>query len=57
MEADKIMNMVEYVFRHRCFIIDSIVSNYGITMLVVIKHLSRGALGQVLKSPKAKLGE
>ena len=57
MEADAILKMVEYAFRHHFFIIDVIVSNYDSTIQAVLKHPSRGAQGQFLKSPKGKLYE
>ena len=50
MEASAILNMVEDAFYNRFFIIDVIVSNYDSTMRAVLKHPSKGARGQVLKS-------
>ena len=38
MEADSIMNMVEYALRHICFIIDIIVSDNDIKMWSIINH-------------------
>ena len=57
MESDAIMKMVEDTFRHRCLIIDSIVSDDDRTMQDVIKHPSIVAQGKVLKSTKEKLDE
>ena len=54
MEANAILNMVEDVFRHQCFIIDAILSDNYRTMQAVIKHPSRDARGQVIKSSKGK---
>ena len=57
MESDAIMKMVEDTFRHRCLIIDAIVSDDDRTMQDVIKHPSIVAQGKVLKSTKEKLDE
>ena len=57
MEASAIMKMVEDEFYNWFFIIDIIVRNDDITMRAVLKHTSKGALGQVLKSPNGKLDE
>ena len=38
MEADAIMNMVEYAFQNFCFIIDVIVSDSESKMLDLLKH-------------------
>ena len=54
MEAGEILEMVEYTFHHRCFIIDVIVSNNDITTQGVLNHLSIGAQGEVLQSSKVK---
>ena len=56
-EASAFLKMVEDAFYNRFFIIDVIISNDGITMLAVLKHHSKGARGQVLKSSKVKLHE
>ena len=56
-EDGVILNMVEYAFRYRCFIIDVIVSNIDSTIQSVLKHPSRGARGQVMNSSKGKLYE
>ena len=55
MEASEIMKMVEDAFYNRFFIIDIIVRDYDSTMQAVLKHPSKGAQGQVLKSSKGKL--
>ena len=57
MEAYAILNMVEDAFYNFFFIIDVIVSDDDSTMRAVIKHPSKGARGQVLKSSKVKLDE
>ena len=57
MEASAILKMVEDAFYNRFFIIDVIVSNDDRTMRAVLKHPSKGAQGQVLKSSKGKLDE
>ena len=54
MEAGEIMNMVEDEFHHRCFIIDSIVTDDDSTKQAVLKYPSIGARSQVLKSSKEK---
>ena len=51
----KILKMVEDALYNRFFIIDVIVSDDGSTMQAVLKHPSKGARGQVLKSSKGKL--
>ena len=55
MDTNEILNMVEDAFHHRCFIIDVIVRKNDSTMQDVLKHPSRGAGGQVMKSSKEKL--
>ena len=55
MEASAILKMVEDAFYNRFFIIDVIVSEDDSTIRYVLKHLSKGARGQVLKSSKVKL--
>ena len=54
-EASTILNMVEDALYNRFFIIDVIVSDDDSTMRAVLKHPSKGARGQVLKSSKGKL--
>ena len=55
MEASEIMKMVEDYFYNRFFIIDVIVRDDDSTMRAVLNHPSKGARGQVLKSPKGEL--
>ena len=55
MEASAILKMVEDAFYNRFFIIDFIVSDNDSTMRALLKHPSKGARGQVLKSLKGKL--
>ena len=55
MEGSAIMNMVEDAFYNLFFIIDVIVSDNGSTMQARLKHPSKGAQDQVLKSSKVKL--
>ena len=57
METSAILNMVEDAFLNCFFVIDIIVSDNDSTMQAVLKHPSKGARGQVLKSPKGKLHE
>ena len=57
MEASAIMKMVEDAFYNRFFIIDGIVSKDDSTMRAVLKHPSKGARGQVMKSSKGKFDE
>ena len=57
MEADAILKMVEYAFRHHFFIIDVIVSNDESTIQAVLKNPSIGAWGQFMKSSNVKLDE
>ena len=57
MEDGAILNMVKDAFCHRCFIIDFVIGNDDSTMWVVLKHPSRGARGQVLKSSQTKIDE
>ena len=57
MEASAILKMVEDAFLNRLFFIDIIVSDDDSTMRAVLKHPSKGARGQVLKSSKGKLHE
>ena len=54
MEADSIINMVEESFHYEFFIIDDIVSENDRTIKAVLKHVSRGSRGQLLKSYKGK---
>ena len=54
MEASAILKMVEDAFYNCFFIIDVIVRNDDRTMQDVLKHPSKGARGQVLKSSKGK---
>ena len=49
--------MVEVAFYNRFFIIGVIVGNDDSTMQAVLKHPSKGARGQVIKSSKGKLHE
>ena len=55
MEASSIMKMAEDAFYNRLFIIDVIIRYDDSTMRAVLKHPSKGAQGQVLKSSKVKL--
>ena len=55
MEASKILDMVEDILYNRFLIIDVVVSDNDSTMQAVIKHPSKGARGQVLKTSKGKL--
>ena len=55
MEASAILKMVEDAFYNRFFIIYVIVSDDDSTMRAVLKHPSKGAQGQVLKSLKGNL--
>ena len=57
METDAMLNMVEHAFRHCGFIIVVIVSDNDSTMQYVLKHPSRGAQGQLMKSSKGKPDE
>ena len=57
MEASTILKMVEDAFYNCLFILDVIVSNDDSTMRAVLKHPSKVARGQVLKSLKGKLHE
>ena len=57
MEASAILKMVQYAFYNCFFIVHVIVSNNDSTMRAVLKHPSKGARGQVLKSSKGKLHE
>ena len=57
MEASAILKMVEDAFLNRFFVIDIIVSDNDSTMRAVLKHPSKGARGQVLKSSEGKLHE
>ena len=52
MEAYDIIKMVEDAFYNRFFIVDVIVSDNDSTMQFLAKYPSKGARGQVLKSPK-----
>ena len=49
--------MLEDAFLNRFFVIDIIFSDDGSMMRAVLKHPSKGARGQVLKSSKGKLHE
>ena len=51
MEVSAILKMVEDALYNSFFIIDIIVSDDDSTMRSVLKHPSKGARGQVLKSP------
>ena len=51
------MKMVEDAFYNRFFIIDIFVSDDDSTIRAVLKHPSKCARGQVLKSLKGKLHE
>ena len=51
------MNMLDDALYNRFFIIDIIVSDNDRTIRAVLKHPSKGAQGQVLKSSKGKLDE
>ena len=51
------MKTVENTFYNHLFIIDVIVSNDGSKMRAVLKHPSKGAQVQVMKSSKGKLDE
>ena len=55
MEASAILKMVEDAFYNCLFIIDVTISDVDRTMRAVIKHPSKGAQSQVLKSSKVKL--
>ena len=55
MEANTIINMAEYKFYHRCFIIYAAVSEDGRKKRDVIKHPSKGVRVQVINSSKGKL--
>ena len=57
MEASAILKMLENAFYNRFFIIDVIVRDYESTIRAVLKHPSKGAQDQVLKSSKGKLDE
>ena len=57
MEAVEILNMVEYAFLDYCFIIDVIIRHYDRKMEAVLKHLSIGSQGQVMKSSKGNIDE
>ena len=57
MESDAILKMVEYAFRHHCFIIYAIISDCDSEMQAVLKHSPRGSHGQVIKSSKGKIYE
>ena len=54
MEASEILNMVEDSLYNHFFIIDFIVRDDDRTMRYVLKNPSKGAQGQVMKSPKGK---
>ena len=57
MEASAILKMVEDAFYNIFFIMDVIVSDDDSTIRDVLKHPSKGARGQVLKSSKGKIDE
>ena len=57
MEASAILKMVQDAFYNRFSIIDIIVRDNDSTMRAVLKHSSKVARGQVLKSSKRKLHE
>ena len=57
MEASAIMKMVEDALYYQIIIIDVIVSVNDRKIQYVLKHPSKGAQGQVLKSSKGKLDE
>ena len=57
MEASEIMKMVEDALYYQIIIIDVIVSVNDRKIQYVLKHPSKGAQGQVLKSSKVKLDE
>ena len=57
MEAYAIMKMVEDALYNRFFIINVIVRDDDSTMRDVLKHPSKGAQGQVLKTSKGKIDE
>ena len=57
MEASAIMKMLKDAFYNHFLIIDVIVINDDSTMQAVLKHPSKGARVQVLKSSKGKLDE
>ena len=57
MEASAILEMVEDALYNHFFIIDVIISDNEITMQDVLKHPSKGAQSQFLKSLKRKLYE
>ena len=55
MNTSAILKMVEDALYNHLFIIDVIVSDDDSTMRAVLKHPSKGARGQVLKSSKGKI--
>ena len=57
MEGSVILNVAEDALYNQFFIIDVIVSNNDSTMRAVLKHLYKGAQGQVLKASKVNLYE
>ena len=57
MEDSTILKMIEDALYNRFFIIGVIVSDDDSTIRSVLKHPSKGAQGQVLKSSKEKLDE
>ena len=57
MKAYAILKMAEDAFYNCFFIIDFIFSDDDRTMRAVLKHKSKGATGQVMKSYKGKLDE
>ena len=52
--ASAILKYLEDTLYNRFFVVDVIVSDDDSTMQAVLKHPSKGAQGQVLKSPKGK---
>ena len=55
MEDSAILKTVEDALYNRFFIVDVIVRDNEGTMRAFLKHPSKGARGQVLKSSKGKL--
>ena len=55
MKAYAILKMAEDAFYNRFYIIDVIVSDDDSTMRAVLKHPSKVARGQVMKSSKQKI--
>ena len=57
MEASAFLNMAEDAFYNFFFIVDVTISDNDSTTLDVLKHPSKGAPGQALKSSKGKPDE